>query len=69
MDVFQFLVENDRKQFSLKDVQMMMNYYDLDGSGSLEYIEFMKFVLPCDNAQLREEVCQRKTYEVDIKNG
>ena len=47
----------------------MMQFYDLDGGGSLSYNEFLKFILPCDNVQLREDACQRKTYEVDIKNG
>tara|TARA_B110000285_G_C15094162_1_gene600898 strand:+ start:303 stop:599 length:297 start_codon:yes stop_codon:yes gene_type:complete len=47
----------------------MMQFYDLDGSGSLSYNEFLKFILPCDDAQLREDACQRKTYKVDIKNG
>jgi len=47
----------------------MMGFYDLDNGGSLSYSEFMKFILPCDNEQLRTDVCQRKTYEVDIKAG
>jgi hypothetical protein len=47
----------------------MMQFYDLDGGGSISYNEFMKFILPCDNSKLREDCCQRKTYEVDIKNG
>ena len=47
----------------------MMQFYDLDNSGSIAYPEFMKFVLPCDDAQLREDVCQRKTFEVDVKSG
>ena len=44
-----------------------MQFYDLDGSGNLSYNEFLKFILPCDDAQLREDACQRKTYKVDIK--
>lgn len=47
----------------------MMQFYDLDNSGSLGYNEFMKFVLPCDDSKLREDVCQRKTFEVDVKSG
>ena len=69
IDFYNFMIENDRKQFSLKDCQLMMGFYDLDNGGSLSYNEFMKFILPCDNEQLRTEVCQRKTYEVDIKSG
>ena len=29
----------------------------------------MKFMLPCDNQQLREAVCLRKTYKLDFENG
>jgi len=35
----------------------MMQFYDLDGSGNLSYNEFLKFILPCDDAQLREDAC------------
>lgn len=46
-----------------------MNFYDLDNGGSLSYNEFMKFILPCDDPQLRADATQRKTYKADIKNG
>lgn len=29
----------------------------------------MKFILPCDNQILREQVCLRKTYKLDFLNG
>ena len=44
-----------------------MQFYDLDGNNNLSYKEFLKFILPCDKEELREEVCQRKTYDVDLK--
>jgi hypothetical protein len=46
-----------------------MQFYDLDGGGSLSYNEFLKFILPCDKEELREQVCTRKTYEVDAASG
>jgi hypothetical protein len=46
-----------------------MNFYDLDSNNSLEFNEFMKFILPCDDSDLRADVTQRKTYKVDIVNG
>jgi len=48
-DIYTFLQENGRSQFSIKDVQLMMQFYDLDNSGSVQYTEFMKLVLPCDD--------------------
>ena len=53
----------------MKDVQLLERFYDLDAGGSIGYSEFMKFVLPCNNPQLREDVCQRKTFEVDARSG
>ena len=49
MDVYNFLQDNNRKQFSVKDVQLFFFFYDLDNSGSLEYPEFLKFILPAMN--------------------
>lgn len=46
-----------------------MQFYDLDGGGSLSYNEFLKFILPCDDEALREAACTRKTYEVDVARG
>ena len=39
----------------------MMQFYDLDTGGTLSYNEFLKFILPCDNTEIRAEACQRKT--------
>lgn len=49
MDFYNFLRDNDIKQFTYKDIQLMCTFYDLDNNGSLEYEEFMKFILPCNN--------------------
>ena len=57
VDFYNYLKENDINQFSMKDCQLMMQFYDLDGGGSISYNEFMKFILPCDNGQLREDAC------------
>lgn len=69
LDFFNFMRENDVHNFTVKDCQLLMSFYDLDNGGSLSYEEFMKFILPCDNTKLREEACLRKTYKVDLKNG
>jgi len=47
----------------------MMQFYDLDQGGCLSYNEFMKFILPCDDSDIRADACQRKTYKADIVNG
>lgn len=57
LDFYNFLRENDVNHYSIKDCQLMMQYYDLDGGGSLSYDEFLKFILPCDDTDLRAEAC------------
>ena len=57
MDLFNFLADNDVKQFAIKDIQLMMNTYDIDKNGFLNYNEFLKFVLPRDIPELRADVC------------
>ena len=49
MDLYKFLHENGKTHICIKDIQLLVQFYDLDNSGSIEYNEFMKFVLPCDN--------------------
>lgn len=44
-----------------------MQYYDLNGGGSLSYKHFLKLILPCDDNDLREEASQRRTYRIDVK--
>jgi Ca2+-binding EF-hand superfamily protein len=63
------LQENDRTQISIKDVQLVLHFYDFDNCGYLTYNNFIRMILPCDNKELRQDCCQRKTYEVDLKNG
>ena len=41
----------------MKDCQLMMQFYDVDGSGQIEYEEFMKFALPIDDKELRSDCC------------
>ena len=50
-------------------MQLLMNFYDLHANGYLTYEEFLKFILPCDDKNLRADACQRKTFEVDIQHG
>ena len=46
-----------------------MRFYDFELGGFLTYNEFMEFILPCDNKRLRSETCQRKTYELQVRDG
>lgn len=46
-----------------------MQFYDVDGGGSLNFEEFMKFILPCDNPDIRAAACQKATYKTDSIAG
>ena len=55
-----FLVENARSQYSVRDCQLMIKYFDIDLDSALNYTEFMQMILPCDNLRLRSEASQRE---------
>lgn len=38
----------------------MLDYFDIDQDGYLNYTEFMQMVLPCDNLLLRSDASQRE---------
>jgi Ca2+-binding EF-hand superfamily protein len=54
------LRENNRVQFSVRDCQYLVKYFDVDGDNSLNYTEFMQMILPCDNLRLRSVASQRE---------
>ena len=42
----------------------MINYFDLDGDGQLNYHDFLQVLLPCDNPFLRSAATQRPNQEL-----
>ena len=54
-----FLNENNRNNYSVRDCDYLIKYFDIDCDGVLNYTEFMQMVLPCDNLLLRSEASQR----------
>ena len=58
-DVAHFLSENQRTQFTQKDCELVVKYFDIDQDGGLNYTEFLQMILPCDDLVLRAEASQR----------
>ena len=46
-------------QFSERDCQYVITYFDTDVDNALSYKECMEVMLPCDDLYLRSEVTQR----------
>ena len=46
------------------DFTNMINYFDLDNDGRLNYHDFLQILLPCDDAFLRAAVTQRPNNEM-----
>ena len=59
IDIATFLQENGRPQYSAKDCEPVITYFDVDEDRCLSYQEFMQMVLPCDNLVLRADAAQR----------
>ena len=54
------MLENGRSQYSVRDCQLVVKYFDVDLDNALNYTEFMQMILPCDNLRLRSEASQRE---------
>lgn len=59
------MLDNGIRQFTVKDCELLLNYFDVDQDGQLSYTEFMQMVLPCDNLVLRSEASQREPLGLD----
>lgn len=69
IDIATFLQENGRPQYSAKDCEPVITYFDVDEDRCLSYQEFMQMILPCDNLVLRADAAQRQTGRFDPRGG
>ncbi|EAR90151.2 EF hand protein (macronuclear) [Tetrahymena thermophila SB210] len=63
-DIQDFLSSNGAF-YELRDCQTYIYQYDIDLDNKLSYMEFLKSLLPFDNPELRQEVTQRPSYEIE----
>ena len=52
-EICQFERENGYMEVSPEDFIFMINCFDLDGDGQLNYHDFLQVLLPCNNPFLR----------------
>jgi Ca2+-binding EF-hand superfamily protein len=64
LEIYNFLRDNGVNHATLKEVQLIVKYFDLDNDGALKYPEFMQLLLPCDDMYLRSAATQRPNYKV-----
>ena len=60
-DIQKFLADN-HSHYSEKQAENLINSYDYDEDGRLNYSEFLHSVLPMDNPALRAVTTQRPVY-------
>lgn len=53
--IHDFLIQNGVRHMTIRDCQLLVQYFDIDQDNFLSYTEFMQMILPCDNLQLRSE--------------
>lgn len=58
--ILDFLYSNGVRHFTVRDCQLLVQYFDIDQDNMLSFTEFMQMILPCDNLQLRSEASQRE---------
>jgi Ca2+-binding EF-hand superfamily protein len=63
------LLDNGVRQFTVRDCELLVAYFDIDQDGLLSYTEFMQMVLPCDNLMLRSEASQREPLGLDARGA
>lgn len=66
MDILTFLRDNGFTEETEADTYYLMKFFDVDDDNKLNYTEFLTLVLPCDNAQLRNEIIMRPNYYVGL---
>eukprot|EP00331_Platyophrya_macrostoma_P021349 CAMPEP_0176446816 /NCGR_PEP_ID=MMETSP0127-20121128/24576_1 /TAXON_ID=938130 /ORGANISM="Platyophrya macrostoma, Strain WH" /LENGTH=546 /DNA_ID=CAMNT_0017832973 /DNA_START=42 /DNA_END=1682 /DNA_ORIENTATION=- len=62
-DITEFLLSNGIHH-SEEECELLINHYDRDCDGRLQYSELLPILLPMDNPELRTIVTQRKVYDV-----
>ena len=63
-NILQFLRDNNVFAFTQADCQRLINYYDSERSGFLNYQDFLQVVLPCEDVNLRTATCNRQFFRV-----
>ena len=53
--IHEFLIGNGIRNFAVRDVELLLKYFDIGGDGMLSYTEFNQMILPCDDLNLRSE--------------
>ena len=52
-EIVDFLSSTGEKTIDVAEVQVLIDFFDSDGSGALNPVEFTHLVLPCENNELR----------------
>ena len=63
-NILQFMRDNQIYQYTQSDCQKLVNFYDTERNGFLNYQDFLQVVLPCEDMSLRIETTNRTFFRV-----
>ena len=58
-EIVDFLAGTGEKSIEVKEVQVLIDFFDSDGNSTLNQTEFTHLVLPCEMNDLRQKVLDR----------
>jgi Ca2+-binding EF-hand superfamily protein len=64
-EIYNFMKDNEFDHVTIEDCQYLVQYFDSDVDGVLNYTDFMQWVVTCDDSYLRAAVTQRDPYGVN----
>ena len=53
---------------NLKNITLIIKFWDSNGHGKLLFPDFLRMVLPTLNGKLRASICERENYEIKPGN-
>lgn len=76
-ELLAFLKNTGEHTVTQTELQVLIDFFDVDNNGRLNETEFTHLILPCENNELREQVLERQgdieladgKCPVDIENG
>lgn len=69
IELYDFLRDNNVLRIDENDVRKVIEYFDTNRNGALNYKEFLEIVMPCDDMYLRSKIAQRPNFPLSRCQG
>ena len=68
-EIINFCADNGLTTIEKDETQLLIDFFDDEGNGTLNFEEFSHILLPCEDMELREAVLSRNSFEAVIQRG